>query len=168
MSDSSGSYSGYSTPLRGALRRFGAGELPCGGFAPFSAREYLRRTRRGRMRLRGAAFCVGAFATCCFGKQEAPARGGALNLVSSCAIGASALGHTMSLQCEGTPSWERGKNKIRTKIGISPSPKRVFPRAPFPLNPHPLCRFFLWSREVCPIVGYTWSNRVRTLCRYVA
>ena len=163
--------------MRGRVRRFRRGNFAAsrrgaaraGTGAPFSAREFLRRAQRGNAPAgRGVLLCLPhglhpQGAACRFGKREVPARGGALNLLSSCAIGASSLGHSMSLQCEGTPSWERGKKKIRTKTGTSllplaarrraallgqrckhrvcPSPSRVFPRAPFPLNPLPLVDF---------------------------
>ena len=99
------------------------------------------------MRPQGAACCFGAFhegmhpqgAACRFGKQEVPARGGALNLLSSCAIGASSLGHSMSLQCEGTPSWERGKKKIRTKTGTSLLPLVGGVVPPFGATPQTSC-----------------------------
>ena len=94
----------------------------------------------------------------------------------------------MSLQCEGTPSWERGKKKIRQKSAISavalslrrraafwgnaanvlfaPSPSRVFPRAPFPLNSLPLSPFFLWLRGICPTAGSVRSCWLGALCRF--
>ena len=127
------------------------GSCPCGGGAPFAARRaVLSRLLRG----------------------EAPARGGALNLYSACAIAVSSLGHFMSLHCEGTPSWERGKKKIRQKSAVSavalswrhraafwgnaanilfaPSPSRVSPRAPLPLNPLPLVDFSCGRKEQAP------------------
>ena len=118
-------------------------------------RERERRSRRGECARRGRSAMLG--------ELEAPARGGALNLFSSCAIAVSSNDIAMSLQCEETPSWERGKKKIRQKSAISavalswrhraafwgnaanvlfaPSPSRVSPRAPLPINSLPLVDF---------------------------
>ena len=77
----------------------------------------------------------------CLPRREAPARGKALNLISSCAIAASSLGHTMSLQCEETPSWEMGKKKILTKIDVPPLPVGFLLALLFPSTLSPFPRF---------------------------
>ena len=93
------------------LRRARWGSCPREGLAPHSAREFCAA-------LGGEIAPAGCNAPC-LPRREAPARDGALNLISSCAIAVSSIGHSMSLQCEATPSWERGKKKIRTKIDCS-------------------------------------------------
>ena len=149
-------------PLRGRVRRFRRGNFAAsrrgaaraGTGAPFSAREFLRRAQRGNAPAgRGVLLCLPhglhpQGAACRFGKREVPARGGALNLLSSCAIGASSLEHSMSLQCEGTPSWERGKKKIRTKIDVPPLPNGFSLALPFPSTLTPLSIFLVaaWDK----------------------
>ena len=110
---------GGGAALAGAERRFrrgnfsphSAGSCPCGGEVPLSTQEFFAA-------LGGEIAPAGCNAPC-LPRREAPARDGALNLISSCAIAVSSIGHSMSLQCEATPSWERGKKKIRTKIDCS-------------------------------------------------
>ena len=161
---------------RGNLRRFGArgfAPLRRGEICAASAREYLRRGSAGGecacgarrfvlarlhagMRLGRRRFVLARLHAgmrlgrrrAMLGKKYAPARGGALNLFSSCAIGASALGHTMSLHCEGTPSWERGKNKIRQKRGLPPLPVGFSLALLFPSTLSPFPRFS------CGCVGF--------------